>query len=125
MSKSPIRRSHHQELHADHAADWTSVAATASLVNRTHRVVRDRAVRLQCRRNRLRSLSIPMLISAAILIMVCTAVWSVLDQYELSPTGIPDASGQMFVFLLWFLPVSAGTLALLWLRRARDRGESL
>lgn len=106
-------------------AGWSSAVAPASLVNRTRRVVRERAIRLQVRRNRMRSLMLPMLLSAAILVILCTAVWSVLDQYDLTPNGIPDASSQMLVFALWFVPVSAGTLALLWFRRSRDQGDSL
>ena len=66
-----------------------------------------------------------MLISAAILLIVCTAVWSVFDQYDLSPNGIPDASSQMFVFLLWFFPVSAAVLALMWARRSREKEDSV
>ncbi len=52
------------------------------------------------------------------------AVWSLLDQYELAPTGIPDASNQMLVFLLWFLPVTAALLAAAWVRRTRSRSQA-
>ncbi len=104
--------------------DWTTAAAPASLVNRTRRVVRQQAVAARARRSRLRALSIPMLICAALLIIVCTAVWSVLDQYELAPTGIPDASSQMLVFVLWFFPGSAGVVALVFFRRARGKEDS-
>ena len=104
--------------------DWTSAAAPATLVNRTHRVIHQRAAAVRARRSRLRALFLPMLICAAILVIVCTAVWSVLDQYDLNPTGIPDASSQMLVFLLWFFPVSAGVLALVWFRRAHGKEDS-
>lgn len=92
--------------------------ASASLVWRTRRVVSQRAAVLRTARARLRALLLPMLISAATLLIICTAVWSVLDQYDLAPTGIPDASSQIFVLLVWFFPVSTGVGVLLWLRRA-------
>ena len=66
-----------------------------------------------------------MAISAAFLVILCTAIWSLLDQYELVPTGIPDASDQIFIFLLWFFPASAAILALAWARRAHSDRESM
>lgn len=98
-------------------------AAPASLVARTRRVVSQRAVALRSGRARLRALLVPMLICAASLLIACTAVWSVLDQYDLAPTGIPDASSQIFVLLLWFFPVSAAVLAIVWLRRVRGKED--
>ncbi len=102
-----------------------STAARAQLVNRTHRIVRERAQSLQSRRSRGRSLWIPMALCAAIVLILCTAIWSLLDQYELTPTGIPDASSQIFIFLLWFFPVTAAILALTWARRVNTDRESL
>ena len=102
-----------------------STAARAELVNRTHRVVRERAQSLQSRRSRDRSLWIPMAVCAAIVLILCTAVWSLLDQYDLTPTGVPDASSQIFIFLLWFFPVTAAILALAWAHRAHTDRESL
>ncbi len=101
-----------------------AVAARTEIVNRTHRVVRERAKMLQVQRSRSRSLWIPMSISAAFVVILCTAIWSLLDQYELSPTGIPDASSQIFIFLLWFFPVTAAILALAWSHRANADRES-
>ena len=100
-----------------HAKAWAE-AAPAALVNRTHRVIQQRAAAIPSRRSRLRSLTIPMLSCAAVLVVVCTAVWSVLDQYELKPTGVPDASSQMLVFLLSLLPRSTLVLALFFSDRA-------
>jgi len=71
------------------------VAARASVVNRTHRVVRERATVMAARRSRVRSLWIPIAVSSALLVIICTAVWSVLNQYDLNPNGIPDASNQL------------------------------
>ncbi len=106
-------------LHAD-----SSTAARAQLVSRTHRVVRERAQTLSSQRSRRRGLWIPMTISAAFLVILCTAIWALLDQYELTLNGVPDASSQILLFLLWFFPVSAAILALAWAHRSRiDRGS--
>lgn len=98
--------------------------ARAALVNRTHRVVRARAQSMSERRKRLKSLSIPLMTCAALLVILSTAVWTALDQYELNPTGIPDASDQMLVFVLWFFPVSAALMAMIWFRRSRNQSSS-
>lgn len=97
------------------------VAARASVVNRTHRVVRERAAVMAARRSRVRSLWIPIAVSSALLLIISTAVWNVLDQYDLNPNGIPDASNQLFILLLWFLPVSMALLTVILFRRARRR----
>ncbi len=101
-----------------------STAAPAALVNRTRRVVRERAQDLQHRRNALKVLAIPLAVSAAFVLMSSHAVWSLLDQYEISPTGIPDASDQMLVLLLWFLPITAALLAAFWVRRSRSHSQA-
>ncbi len=98
-----------------------SAPARASMVNRTHRIVRERARILQARRNRIRSLWIPLTICSALLVILCSALWTVLDGYELVPTGIPDSSGQFMVVLFWFFPVSMALLAMVWFRRIRKR----
>lgn len=101
-----------------------SASARASLVNRTHRVVRERAKTLADRRSRVRGLWIPLVVCSALLIIICTAVWSVLDEYELTPTGVPDASNQFLVLFLWFFPVSMALLSMVLFRRARKRVDS-
>jgi hypothetical protein len=95
--------------------------ARASVVNRTHRVVRERAKTMAARRSRFRSLWIPMMVCSSLLVIICTAVWSVLDAYEVTPSGVPDASNQFLVLCLWFLPVSMGLLAVVLFQRARKR----
>ncbi|HEX7157484.1 MAG TPA: hypothetical protein VF214_00610 [Edaphobacter sp.] len=94
-----------------------SAAARASMVNRTRRVVRERALAIADQRSRARSLWLPLTVCSGLLVIICTAVWSLLDEYELTPNGIPDASDQFLVLLLWFLPVSMALLALVWFRR--------
>jgi hypothetical protein len=94
-------------------------AAVSARVNRTHRVVRERAKTIQARRSHVRSLYVPLGIFSAFLIGICTAVWSVLDQYDLEPSGTPTASYQMLVLLLWSVPVSAALMAVVWFRKSR------
>lgn len=112
-------------LEFDDAQAASSMAARVQLVNRTHRIVRERAQNLKSQRSRGRSLWIPMAICGAFLMILCTAIWSLLDQYDLTPNGVPDASSQIFIFLLWFFPVSAAILALAWAHRTRADRESL
>jgi hypothetical protein len=98
-----------------------NVAARASLVNRTHRVVRERAKQMSSRRDRIRSLMVPLAVCASMVVILVTAVWTLFDEYELTPTGILDSSDQFMVLLFWFLPVSAILLAMVWFTRMRDR----
>jgi hypothetical protein len=105
------------------AMDGMNAPARASVVNRTHRVVRERARSIAARRSRVRSLWIPLAVCSALLIILSCTVWSILDQYDVTPTGVPDASNQFLVLLLWFLPVSIALLALVLFRRARKHAD--
>ena len=98
-----------------------SAAARASLVNRTHRVVRERAQAMAARRRNIRSLWLPIAVCSGMLVIICTAVWNLLDEYEIAPDGIPDASYQFLVLLLWLLPVSMALLTMIWFRRIRTK----
>ena len=95
--------------------------ARASVVNRTHRVVRERAKSMAARRSRFRSLWIPLAVCSSLLVIICTAVWTALDGYDVTPSGVPDASNQFLVLCLWFLPVSMALLAVVLFQRARKR----
>ena len=77
--------------------------------------------RLHEQRKRSRSLLVPVLFSSTFLLVLCYAVWSVMAGYDLTPTGVPDASDQMLLLLIWSLPVTAVVLGLSWLRRSRSR----
>jgi hypothetical protein len=101
-----------------------NVTARASRVNRTHRVVRERATTLAARRSRVRSLWIPTVVCSALVLIICTAVWSVLDQYDVTPNGVPDSSDQFLVLVLWFFPVSMALLAMVWFRRNLKRTDN-
>ena len=100
-----------------------STAARACLVNRTHRIVRARAGSMQARRRRTRGLLLPLIVASAMLLLLCYALWTLFDEYELNPNGLPDASSQLFVLLLWFLPVTAAVLGAVWFRRLRYRNR--
>jgi hypothetical protein len=97
--------------------------ARAQVVNRTHRVVREQALDMREQRSRSRSLWAPLLICSSLLIVILYAFWGMLDGYDLTPTGIPDASYQMFLFVLWSLPITAFVLGLVWVRRGRTRAN--
>lgn len=97
------------------------MGARALLVNRTHRVVRERAQQMSARRRRMRSLIVPMAIFASMLVILVTAVWTLLVAYDDFPTGAPDSINQYAVLHLWFLPVTGAVLALLWFRRNQSR----
>lgn len=98
-------------------------SARAEVVNRTHRVIRDEALKLQEQRRTRRSLFVPLLIFSALLLVLCYAVWAVMAGYDLTPTGIPDASDQMLLLLMWSLPVTTIALGLVWWRRQRSGGH--
>jgi hypothetical protein len=99
--------------------------ARASVVNRTHRVVREQALVMREQKQRSRSLWIPLGIFSMLLMGLCYAVWAVLEGYdELSPNGVPDSSDQLFLLLLWSLPVTAVLLGLVWFQRERGQSNS-
>ncbi len=112
----------------DHASlqqlDLPSTAAPASLVNRTHRIVRERARTQSDRRRHLKSLWIPLAVCSALLLIISTGIWTALAQNDILPTDIPDAGEQMLVFLLWFFPVSAALLAMVWFKKTSPNSAS-
>ena len=99
-----------------------SVTAPATIVNRTRRVVQERAKTIEARKQTFRSLWIPLTVSGGLLVVLVCAIWSILDQYELAPTGLPDANQQMLVLMIWCLPISVVLLAVLWFRRGGSNG---
>lgn len=111
------------------AGNTISVAASSNVVNRTHRVVRDRARVMQARRNRARSLMVPLAICSVLLLLTCLAVWTGLYEYQGAQSGsvpadvtslaVADANNHFMVVLLWFVPVSVAIMATIWYRRSR------
>ena len=98
--------------------------ASASMVNRTHRIVRERAATIQAQKTKVRSLLIPLTVSAALLLAVVCAAWMMLDEYDVTPVGLPDSSNQIFVMVLWCLPISAIALAVVAFRRNGSRVDT-
>jgi len=98
--------------------------ASASMVNRTHRIIRERAANMQAQRSKFRGLVFPLVISAGLLLAVVCAAWVMLDEYDVAPIGLPDASQQLLVFILWCLPISAAVLAIVAFRRGGQKADA-
>jgi H+/Cl- antiporter ClcA len=100
------------------------------VVNRTHRVVRQRANVIKARRSHVRSLMLPLIVCSVLLILSAIAVWSglyetqaaeaVQDVVSLAPT---DTNDEFLVVLLWFVPVSLALLGTVWFRRAHTAAD--
>jgi len=101
----------------------TGAVAAAAMVNRTHRVVRERAKSMRARRSTMRSLWIPLTVSASMLAVLAVAVWTAFEEYEVSPAGLPDAS-QTLVLMGWSLPITGMVLAVVWFRRSNSRTDN-
>jgi hypothetical protein len=95
--------------------------ARAAVVNRTHRVIRAEALTLREQKKKTRSLWAPVAIVSVLLMVLCYAIWAMLDGYDLTPNGVPDASDQMILLLLWSLPVTSAIMGVVWLKRGRGR----
>ena len=126
------------QLHSHDSADFARAAmrgmpgARATIVNRTHRVVRERARVLQEKRSRDRSLMIPLVICSSLLILSALAVWTGLYQYPASETveavqsdvaALADINNHFLVVLMWFVPVSVVLLITFWVRRTRNNSD--
>ena len=101
-----------------------NTGASASTVNRTHRVVRERAKTLQEQKKHARSLWIPLTVSFGMLALILIALWNLMEDSELFADGIPDASQQLLMLSMWCLPLSVIVLAVIWFRRARTGDRS-
>jgi hypothetical protein len=122
---NPLRpRDQEPEVAAAFRNAMTANGARGRVVNRTHRVVREQALSMREQRNKSRSLWVPLTICSILMIAICYAIWGVLDGYDLTPNGIPDASDQLMVLLLWSLPVTAAVLGMVWFKRARGRSDN-
>ena len=116
------------------AQDVDDLGARACVVNRTHRVVRERATAMQAQRSRARSLMVPLAICSALLILVGFAVWSGLYQYQaveaaeavqadVATLAATDANNHFMVVLFWFVPVSIALLGAVLFRRTRKNAD--
>src|SRR5579875_3094780 len=127
MSRFPHRRAS-EALHENPGQDLPRTAqfngaARAQVVNRTHRVVREKALEMREQRSIKRSLWAPVIISSSMLLIICYAVCGMMDGYDITPTGIPDATDQLMILSLWSLPLTAFVLGLVWIRRGRNRAN--
>jgi hypothetical protein len=113
----------HDVRQAFHGAAMAT-GARSVVVNRTHRVVREQALTMREQKSKSRSLWVPLTISSILMVMICYAIWGMLDGYDLTPNGIPDASDQLMILLLWSLPVTAAILGMVWFKRARTSSDS-
>lgn len=111
------------EAQAKKATAGMTAMASVAIVNRTHRVVRERAQKLQTRRSKLRSLWIPLGVSTALLLTLACALWTAFEDFEGTSAGLPNTSG-MVVILVWSVPISAMILAVIWSRRASAGSEN-
>jgi hypothetical protein len=112
------------------ALSGVDVAARAGVVNRTHRVVRERAKAMQERRSRAQGLLVPLIICSMVLLFICLGLWIGLDEYQAAEIqdgallASNEASRHFLVVLLWFVPVSLAMLAAVWFRRGNRVGGS-
>jgi hypothetical protein len=105
--------------------------ARAGVVNRTHRVVRQRAAVMQARRSYVRSLMVPLAICSVLLVLVCAAVWTGLYQFEAAEAAEAvqadvaalDANNHLLVALLWFVPVTLAMLGAVLFRFMRNGAD--
>ncbi len=112
-----------------------TTGARADVVNRTHRLVRERAAAIQHRRRETRDLVLPLLICSAVLLLVGYAAWEVFTQNGFRLSALEEDAGRLFnlevneaegtesLLLLWFAPVSFVALALAYFG-SRFRGTS-
>jgi formate-dependent nitrite reductase membrane component NrfD len=115
---------------ARNALRGVPAVAHSGVVNRTHRVVRERAKILQQQRNRERSLMVPLTICSVLLTLSVLAVWTGMYQYqaveavEADVTALATTDNNHFlVILLWFVPVSIAVLTTVWVRRSRNNAD--
>lgn len=102
--------------------------ARAAVVNRTHRIVRERALALQTRKRTQRDLLVPCAICSVVLLLIAAAVWTLGDEgltswegtlwHRLAEMGA-DAGSTVSIVLVWFLPLSVLTAAAVMLRNTR------
>ena len=117
---------------ASNGASSSGPGARAAVVNRTHRVIRERALAMQARKRKVRDLFLPCLICSAVLMMIAGAAWSVADESLAGWEGGlwirvlgfgEEAGSSISILLVWFLPLSVITAAAVLLRSTRIPGQ--
>ena len=98
-------------------------ASRASVVTRTHRVVRERARTMQAQRSRNRALLVPLLVASALVLIMVSAFWAMFDEYELTPASLADSRFHLPILVIWFLPVTGALLIVALVRRLHSRSD--
>lgn len=113
------------------SASGIHVAAPAAVVNRTHRVVRERARVMRDRRSYVRSLMAPMILCSALLMLTILAAWfgvyqgnGTLDAKQDISTSLTASDNQFMLVLFWFVPVTLVVLGTVWFARSRNSSGS-
>jgi len=107
------------------------IPARAGVVNRTHRVVRERARIMQEKRERDRSLMLPLFLCSALLLASAFAVWSGIYQYEaaeavqadVAALAAAETTNHFLAVMFWFVPVSIALMVTVWVRRSRSNAD--
>jgi hypothetical protein len=116
-------------LSDDQRPGHLTLNARAAIVNRTHRVVRERAQAIQQRKRTIRDLIVPVAICSLGLLFIASAVLSLGDESLLEIEGGlwhrilelgADAGGSISILVVWFLPISIISAAVVLLRRSRS-----
>ena len=125
-----MNRTSHNDLQvARGTASSGAAPLRGPVVNRTHRVIRERARVIEERRSRVRSLLLPLIICSVLLVLTGIAIWTGLYQYQAVESvsedvaALADTSNHIVVVILWFVPVSLAVLFTVWMRRARGRED--
>jgi hypothetical protein len=116
---------------ARNALRTVPVAARAGVVNRTHRVVRERAKVMQEKRSRDRSLMLPLGLCCGLLMLIILGVWTGLYEYQAAENVQGDvaawaaieSTNHFLVVMLWFVPVSIVLMVAVWVRRSRSADD--
>lgn len=98
--------------------------ARSQIVNRTHRVVRERAMAMNSRNERQRSLWVPLAICSALLITISYSAWTLLSPAEAGmeqPALASEPGSLMPVLLIWFLPMTVALGVFILVRSHRDQ----
>ncbi|HEV2646542.1 MAG TPA: hypothetical protein VGU46_09280 [Acidobacteriaceae bacterium] len=116
----------------DSGAEKVPPVVRGDVVNRTHRVVRERAQAMQARRSRARGLMVPMAICAVLLVLMAGGMWSGLYQNpavvetlqsDVAALTTLDASRESMVALMWFVPACLAVAGAVLLRVANKGGR--
>jgi uncharacterized integral membrane protein len=98
----------------------TESSMRTSVVNRTHRVVRERARTMQAQKSRNRALWAPILVASSLIIVLISAFWLMFDEYEMLADNATDGKFHLPILLIWFLPVTGALLIMAVMKRFKS-----